>query len=361
MAPKIKNNRLRFFPLILLAGIFITFGCESACRKKEQDEKEHAQLGAVAIVNGKEIAAAELDSLHERAVEQFVRTGRPMNDDLKKRMRSSILRKLIDDEVIKQKAHDEGVDVDRFERVEALNEYKDRMGGEKPFKMFLDREKLSEDQIIKSLISDLRRDKLLNKLGNVVAPTEQEIQQHYQANQQLYSVPEMVRARHILLKLGKDEPQEKEQLVLKKAQQIMKEASMPNASFTDLVQKYSEGPSVKQGGDLGFFPRGRMVKSFEDAAFNAPLKEPVGPIKTDFGYHIIYVEEKALKKAAPLEKVRDRIAEIIKHDKRSVKGEAILGDLREDATIKISDYSMTDEEYKKLSQNQPLNNAPQPN
>ncbi len=60
-------------------------------------------------------------------------------------------------------------------------------------------------------------------------------------------------------------------------------------SFADLAKQHSTCPSGRKGGDLGWFKKGMMVKEFEDAAFNHAKGEVVGPVKTQFGYHLIQV------------------------------------------------------------------------
>jgi peptidyl-prolyl cis-trans isomerase C len=85
-----------------------------------------------------------------------------------------------------------------------------------------------------------------------------------------------VRAAHILVE---KEAKAKELL------QMIKNGT----SFADLAKQYSICPSGRKGGDLGWFKKGMMVKEFEYAAFNHAKGEVVGPVKTEFGYHLIHV------------------------------------------------------------------------
>jgi parvulin-like peptidyl-prolyl isomerase len=339
---------LKLLPLLILFSLLP--GCTSSCGKGGGGS---VPADAAAVVNGKNINLAELETLHKRAIDKFSKTGRPVNEDLSRKMRGSILRKMIDDEIIKQKAEALGITIDRFERTAALEKYKARMGGPKGFEVFLQQQNLSEEQILETVSNELIREKIAEKSGKTEI-TEQEIKAHYEANAKLYMQPEMVHARHILIKFNPADPKEKNELVLKKAHSVLQEAQSGKVPFESLVQKYSEGPSVKQNGDLGFFPRGRMVKEFEDAAFNAPLKTAVGPIKTDYGYHIIYVEEKNPSQTAPLEEVRPRIVEFMTRNKQARKNEDLLASLRKEADIKISDASLTAAEFLNLSQAQPV-------
>jgi len=61
------------------------------------------------------------------------------------------------------------------------------------------------------------------------------------------------------------------------------------ASFADLAQEHSNCPSGKSGGDLGEFGPGQMVKEFDQVVFSGPVGEPLGPVKTQFGYHLIEI------------------------------------------------------------------------
>ena len=87
-----------------------------------------------------------------------------------------------------------------------------------------------------------------------------------------------IRASHILV-----EQEYEAQDLLKKIEE--------GKSFAELAQKFSKCPSGKEGGDLGEFGRGRMVPSFEEAAFALGVDEISKPVKTRFGYHLIHRTE----------------------------------------------------------------------
>ena len=94
-----------------------------------------------------------------------------------------------------------------------------------------------------------------------------------------YSFVTSVKASHIL--------------VDSKAEADLIKARIDNgASFESLAKKYSKCPSGSNGGDLGYFERGQMVKPFEDAAFNLPVGTVSNPVQTQFGWHLIKVYDK---------------------------------------------------------------------
>lgn len=331
--------------LLLSAALLFTSSCTPSCQKKTAQESID-KADAAAVVNGRKLSQAKLDALTERAVSQMNQTGHKVDETVKKRMRASLLKKMIDDEIMMQKATLEGIKVDRFERVEALERYKTRMGGEQGFVAFLKQRNLTEEQVLETVVEELTRSKLVEKLSAKVEVSDEEIVGHYESNAQLYTVPMMVRARQILFKLNKDDPKEKETLVLEKAKRVLAEANEEKESFAALAAKYGEGPSAQNQGDLGFFSRGRMVKAFEDAAFDAPLKTPIGPIKTDYGYHLIFVEQKTPERVATLEEVRNRISEMLSRNKESRKAENLLNNLRKHARLHIFDDSLSELDYR---------------
>lgn len=127
--------------------------------------------------------------------------------------------------------------------------------------------------------------------------TEEEIAQYYKEHKNEYSVPEEVNARHILIKTELDpkaEPDVKATANAKaeaEAKAILKQLKEEKADFIELAKSKSQDPgSAQNGGSLGSFSRGQMIKEFDDIAFALKEGEISDVVKTDFGYHIIKVD-----------------------------------------------------------------------
>ena len=159
-----------------------------------------------------------------------------------------------------------------------------------------------EQRKIKYVLVD--RDQM--KTHITVSP--QDVENYYNANVQQFQTPEQVRASHILLKTeGKDEA-----TVRKQAEDILKQAKAPGADFAALAKKYSEDDGSKaNGGDLDYFPKGRMVPEFEQAAFSMQPGQISDLVKSQFGFHIIKVVDKKPAATKTLDEVRSQIQDML--------------------------------------------------
>ncbi len=155
-------------------------------------------------------------------------------------------------------------------------------------------------------------------------PSSREIERAYNDSLELYSTPEQVRASHILLKTeGKDEA-----AVKAKAEQVLKEVKAPDADFAALATKYSEDEaSAKQGGDLDYFARGRMVPEFEQAAFSLEPGKVSELVKTQYGFHIIKVVDKKAASTRTLDEVRPQIQDQLAWEKAQAAATSLAGTL----------------------------------
>lgn len=138
---------------------------------------------------------------------------------------------------------------------------------------------------------------------------EKKAKDAYEARKADYSTGETAKARHILVKTEAATSAEDDKKALEKAQSIAKEAKAAGANFAALAKKYSEDPGSKdKGGELGAFEKGRMVPEFDKVAFAAPIGEISEPVKSQFGYHIIQVEERKPAATKSFDEVKNDIA-----------------------------------------------------
>lgn len=125
------------------------------------------------------------------------------------------------------------------------------------------------------------------------AVTQKEIEDYYYAHKSDYQVPEK---RRILYTIFSEKPSRSDSISIQRLAEELVERLHQGESFAELAKEYSEDRSGENGGDLGWFERGRMVPEFEEAAFSTPVGQVTGPILTRFGYHIITVTDKKVEK-----------------------------------------------------------------
>jgi peptidyl-prolyl cis-trans isomerase D len=141
--------------------------------------------------------------------------------------------------------------------------------------------------------------------------TEQQLKDYYEDHIDAFKEKKQVRARHILFRLSDKASKEEEEKVREKALAVLKKAK-EGENFAHLAETYSEDPGTKkEGGDLGYFSSGQMVKPFEDAAFKLKKGEISDLVRTPFGYHIIKVEDTKAARTKSFEEVRKQIAETL--------------------------------------------------
>jgi peptidyl-prolyl cis-trans isomerase D len=147
-----------------------------------------------------------------------------------------------------------------------------------------------------------------------VQVTEAEIADYYEYNPERFKEQRQVRARHILFKVPPDASKQTEAEIKDKALEILKRAQQ-GEDFSELAKKYSQDTSsASEGGDLGYFRKGQMVEPFEELAFSLEKGELGGPVRTQFGWHVIKVEDIKEETVKTLPEVHDQIKAIIKED-----------------------------------------------
>ena len=140
-----------------------------------------------------------------------------------------------------------------------------------------------------------------------------EAKDFYNKNAKLFTIPERVHARHILLKDEKSAQDIINQLKGLKGEELKKK-------FIELAKSKSIGPTASKGGDLGYFTKEQMVLPFAKAAFALKKGEiTTKPVKTQFGWHVIYVEDKKEAQKLPFDKVKEQIIQKLKEQRFAKK------------------------------------------
>lgn len=209
-------------------------------------------------------------------------------------------------------------------------------------------------------------------VGAKIEIDEASISNFYNNNTLLYTTPEKRHARHILLKASSDDSPathtEKKALAEK-----VKQLAITGSDFATLAEQYSEGPSKTNGGDLGFFERGSMVPSFDEAVFQLNPGSISDIVKTDFGYHIIKLEEVQPENVLSLEEAKEKIIVALQREQAqslvsqlaNSAYEGIIGagslkayvENNQDAPLITTDFFSRENAPEELKQNQAFLNA----
>ncbi len=229
------------------------------------------------------------------------------------------LQHLIAETLIRQAARQENISVDPA-RVEAQVEHiRGQFPSEAMFLGALQQEGLTLEMLRERVETQMLLEALAQK---GVTVTEEEIQEYFEEHKEELGEPARVRARHILVKTEEE------------ARGVLAQLAA-GGDFATLAREKSQDPvSREKGGDLGFISPGQMVQEFEKEAFAFPVEKISQPVKTEYGYHIIKVEERKEAVPASLETSRQRVEEQVKASKATPLP-VLLEQLRAKANIQI--------------------------
>jgi peptidyl-prolyl cis-trans isomerase D len=150
----------------------------------------------------------------------------------------------------------------------------------------------------------------LDGIQRQVKLTPDQLEKYYEERRAQFEKPEERRASHILITVPGSATAEQKAKAREKAEALIAQAKKSPQAFAELAKKSSEDPgSAMEGGDLGFFPRGKMVKQFDDAVFGMKVGDIVGPVETQFGFHVIKLDAIKPAEGPKLEAVKGQVEE----------------------------------------------------
>ncbi len=241
----------------------------------------------IAIVNGVAITSKSYQQEILAVQAQIAQSGKQMDKNEIEKLKKEILNELIDSELLYQDSQKKGVHISEAQIEKELLSIRQRFRSEEALEKGLAEMGMSVAEMKKKLEKSLVIEEFITKqITHGITVAENEIQHYYDSQPELFESPLILKASHILITVSAEANQTDKELAKKKLKGV-EDKLKKGADFAELAKKHSDGPSKANGGDIGYFERGEMVKPFEDAAFALAPGETSSIIETQFGFHLI--------------------------------------------------------------------------
>ena len=297
--------------LLVGVAILVVVGCDPA----EPAANVDSQARKVVTFEGGDVTQGELDEFAERSG-----FGNLSKDDPQYQTAvQQIMPQLVGIEIAKAYAQEQNITVSDEEVDQEIAKIKEQVGdqarssgqdmsNQEAYEQALKQNNITEDQLREDMRENLPVQKVQERVTGDAAPSDKEIQNYYEKNKEAqFTTPEQRCVRHILF--NKDQKEKAEDV---------KQKLENGGDFAKLAKEYSQDPgSAEKGGDLGCLGKGETVPEFEQAAFGAEQGEIVGPVKTEFGYHILQVTDVKPEQTRSLQEVESQIRSQLATEKQS--------------------------------------------
>jgi peptidyl-prolyl cis-trans isomerase C len=290
--------------LVLCALISVVL---AGCQPAETTANTNTGSKKVATFEGGQVTEGELQ---EFAAQSGLGELDPESPEYETAVQQ-VMPQLVGIEIAKTYAQEEGITVSDEEVDKEMEEIKKQVGeqarasgqdlsDQEAFDQALEQNQISEDELRQDVRESLPVQEVQERVAGNAEPSDEEIQKFYDENKTAqFTQPAQRCVRHILF--NKDQQQKAEDV---KAQ------LQDGGDFAALAKENSQDPgSAEKGGDLGCLGKGETVPPFEEAAFAAEQGEIVGPVETEFGYHVIEVTEIREEQTQPLAEVETQITD----------------------------------------------------
>ena len=300
--------------------------------------REPAEDRVLATVDGASIM--ESDFLQEINMMMGSMQGR-VPPEYMEAMRSEMAQRALDNMIVRQlltaQADRDNVVVEEEEVQERAGMYTQNLPPGATLEEMLEQVNLTEEDFLNNIRVELRLNKLLEMhVTEAPEPSADEVEAFYEENKEAYfAMPESAEASHILIGAGDGADEAARDEARAKAADVRAQL-LEGASFEELAAEVSDCPSGQQGGHLGTFGRGQMVPSFEAAVFSQEIGAIGEIVETDFGFHVIRVEDRSEASTQELdEEMREQIGMFLKSRSQEEGLRHYLDQLREQADIQM--------------------------
>ncbi len=270
-----------------------------------------------------------------------------------------VVNDLITKALLEEEMQKRGIKVSSKDVDDAIKDIITKVGSKEQLNQLLKQNGLTTAEFRDGIKDQVKVKKLADQIEDTTV-SDADAKKYYNENIQRFKYPEQVKASHILIAANpkdledlikaENEGKELSEAELKakveerikekkaKAEEILAEVKKDPTQFAKIAKEKSEDPGTAQnGGDLGFFAKGRMVPEFEKAAFDLKPNTLSGIVQTNFGYHIIYVTDRKEAGQEPFEKVENDIKQYMQGEKQITLVDNLLESLKKNSTIEFVD------------------------
>lgn len=288
---------------------------KSSSSSSNKSSSSSSSKDKAAVVNGTVITQAAYDQEVSRFQQQMQRMGQTVSPEQMGELKKKVLDSMINRELLLQECNRLGIKANDDEIDQQIAAIKSKVPSEADFTNMLTTLNVTEADFRAEVGRDLTVKKfIMQEIAPKATVTPDESKAFYDAHPELFKMPERVHASHILVKVEPNATQDDKDKALKKMKDIQKRIKK-GEDFATVAKEVSDCPSKANGGDLGFFPRGKMDPKFEEAAFALKPGEVSDIVETQFGYHLIKLAEKKEAGAETYETVKDVLEKRMKQDK----------------------------------------------
>ncbi len=310
----------------------------------EPQAPEESTDSVAVTVNGVDITEAELQKLLKPQLERMAQRAQKLPpaiaQSLEKQIRQQVLDRLIVGRLLDEKAKEANIVITEEE---VINQITELAAAQRPPLSLEDfKKKIAEyGQSFDELKQQIRKGMTYQKAveaqwAGKINITEEDAKKYYDENPTKFGVKEQVRASHILIKPdttdSEADPNQAKAEAKAKIQGLLEQIK-GGADFAELARANSTCSSAAQGGDLKFFPRGKMVPPFDKAAFALEVGKVSDIVETQFGYHIIKVTDRREASTTSFEQARDNIIKQLTQKIQSEFANKYIDSLKAEANI----------------------------
>lgn len=329
-------------------------------------------------VNDTKITQAQFDELFDKQAKAGlagltkVDIKNPKNAFLYNLTKNKVVNELIVRALLNDEADKRGIKVTKEDMDDAIKVVIDKVGTKEQLDKILKHNGISASEFKKDLEEQVRMKKLAESLGGSEV-SDAEAKEFYNKNADKFKHPELVRASHILIAVNLPELEEEvrknpkykkysEDEIKAQIGEVIREKELAAKELTEQLQKdpssfeklakskSDDKVSAEKGGDLGFFAEKDMVPEFAKAAFGAKPNTIVGPVKSQFGYHIIVVTDRKAAGQDSFDKVKNNIKDYLENAKQLEAIEKLVDTLKKNAKIEFVKKDMNPDEIAKQVQ-----------